>query len=251
MDNPRTNFPFMFDIGNRTFEFGREDFCLNAGFRFGNVSLNPLEEDKSSFRLHVFPDISNIKGGLLFDLVKNDRQFNELEDEDVVRVCLFLALDYVFMVQELKHVLSNSIVNLVDDFYAWTAFPWGEHMWLEFHKRVYNVVARHMKTHLKELAKNPKHLATYALYGFVFPFKCLSLEIGHRRRLRPPPSSRRTPQPPPSPSHHNTTPTIDPLNIITPLPRHHRSLHHHYRNHHNHHLHDMPPSPSSSHRAPP
>nr|GEX13348.1 phospholipase-like protein [Tanacetum cinerariifolium] len=51
VDNSSTSSPFMFDI----------------------------EEDKSSFHLSVFPMIGNIKGERLFELVKNDREFNELE----------------------------------------------------------------------------------------------------------------------------------------------------------------------------
>nr|GEX74711.1 phospholipase-like protein [Tanacetum cinerariifolium] len=85
VDNSSTSSPFMFDI----------------------------EEDKSSFHLSVFPMIGNIKGERLFELVKNDREFNELEDEDVVCVCLLLALDYVFMGQELKH--DNKVTEEQED----------------------------------------------------------------------------------------------------------------------------------------
>nr|GEX67140.1 phospholipase-like protein [Tanacetum cinerariifolium] len=44
-------------------------------------------------------------------------------------------------------------------------------MWIEFHKRVYNVVEKHRKYHLKILGNNPRYMASYALYGFVFPLK--------------------------------------------------------------------------------
>ncbi|GJT63485.1 phospholipase-like protein [Tanacetum coccineum] len=70
--NPSPNQPFIFDIDGRSLEFGREDFCLITGFRFGK-------------------------------LVKNDVEFNQLDDDDAIRVCLLLALDYVFMGQELRH----------------------------------------------------------------------------------------------------------------------------------------------------
>nr|GEY33492.1 phospholipase-like protein [Tanacetum cinerariifolium] len=49
-------------------------------------------------------------------------------------------------------------------------------MWREFHKRVYNVVAKHRKYHLKILGNNPRYVASYALYGFVFPLKIWGLE---------------------------------------------------------------------------
>ncbi|GJT70035.1 hypothetical protein Tco_1029321 [Tanacetum coccineum] len=82
-------------------------------------------------------------------------------------------LDFVFMGHELRHVTTNPIVNLVDDFSKWDQFPWGEYMWSFFHKRDYNVVAdpNRRKYHLDKLASNSKYEANYVLYGFVFPLK--------------------------------------------------------------------------------
>ncbi|GJW53910.1 phospholipase-like protein [Tanacetum coccineum] len=162
--NPSSNQPFVFDIDGRTLEFGREDFCLITGFRFGKVEIDPKEEDHSEFRKRVFPGVPNLKGEHLLKLINKDVKFNKLDDEDVVRVCLLLALDYVFMGQELRHVITNTIVNLVDDFYKWDAFPWGEYMWSCFHERVYNVAVDRRKLHLDKLASNPKYEANYVLY---------------------------------------------------------------------------------------
>ncbi|GKB98377.1 putative reverse transcriptase domain-containing protein [Tanacetum coccineum] len=157
-------------------QYGREDFCLITGFRFGKVNLDPDEEDHSEFRMRVFPKIENLKGEHLLELVNKDVKFAKLDDEDVVRVCLLLALDFVFMGHELRHVVSKPIVNLVDDFYKWDAFPWGEYMWSFFHKRDYNVAVTRQKFHLEKLASNPKYEANYVLYGFVFPLKIWGLE---------------------------------------------------------------------------
>ncbi|GJY92074.1 phospholipase-like protein [Tanacetum coccineum] len=169
--------PFIFDIDRHTLELSRHDFCLIIRFRFGKFSLDPKEKDRSKFRARVFPKTPNLNGDHLLDLVKNDVAFNNLDDDDVVRVCLLLALDYVFIGQETKHVLLKPIVNLVDDLSEWDKFPWGEYMWREFHKRVYNVVAKHRKYHLKMLGNNPRYVANYALYGFVFPLKTFSNSI--------------------------------------------------------------------------
>nr|GEV87153.1 phospholipase-like protein [Tanacetum cinerariifolium] len=88
--NPSPHQPFIFDIDGRSLEFGREDFCLITGFRFGKVSLDPKEEDHFEFCKRVFPKNANLKGEHLLELVKNDVEFNQLDDEDVVRVCLLL-----------------------------------------------------------------------------------------------------------------------------------------------------------------
>ncbi|GJU77459.1 hypothetical protein Tco_1274529 [Tanacetum coccineum] len=158
---------------------GWDDYCLQElklNRPFGKVNLDPDEEDHSEFRMRVFSKIENLKGEHLLELVNKDVKFAKLDDEDVVRVCLLPALDFVFMGHELRHVVSKPIVNLVDVFYKRDAFPWGENIWTFFHKRVYNVAVTRWKFHLEKLASNPKYEANYVLYGFVFPLKIWGLE---------------------------------------------------------------------------
>ncbi|GJT31674.1 hypothetical protein Tco_0922093 [Tanacetum coccineum] len=61
----------------------REDFCLIMGFRFGKVNLDPHVEDHSEFRMRVFPNIENLKGEHLLELVNKDVKFTNLDDEGV------------------------------------------------------------------------------------------------------------------------------------------------------------------------
>nr|GEW47461.1 putative ribonuclease H-like domain-containing protein [Tanacetum cinerariifolium] len=84
ISKPFTNQPFIFDIDGRTLEYGREDFCLITGFRFGKVNLDLDEEDHFEFRMRVFPKIENLKGEHLLELVYKDVKFAKLDDEDVV-----------------------------------------------------------------------------------------------------------------------------------------------------------------------
>nr|GEW80305.1 phospholipase-like protein [Tanacetum cinerariifolium] len=92
-------------------------------------------------------------------------------DEDVVRLCLLIASELVFMGKEKRNILTKHLMWLVDDFDAWNAFPWGEYMWDKFYQRTVNVVSKHTEHHLAEMKKNPKFNATYNLYGFVWAFK--------------------------------------------------------------------------------
>ncbi|GJR16760.1 hypothetical protein Tco_0965287 [Tanacetum coccineum] len=84
VQNPSPNQPFIFDIDGHSLEFGREDFCLITSFRFGKVSLHPKEEDHSEFGKRVFLKNANLKGEHLLELVKNDVEFNQLDDEDAI-----------------------------------------------------------------------------------------------------------------------------------------------------------------------
>ncbi|GJW11401.1 peroxidase 12, partial [Tanacetum coccineum] len=170
--DPRVHMPFIFDIGPHTIEFGRREFCLITGFVFGDCSLDHLNGGESAFRDRVFPNISNVKGDMLYKILNNQSNFDKLLDDDVVRLCLLLALDFVFMGYEMRHVIANELLNLVDDLAAWNDFPWGEHMWIELHHRVYNNDKKYREVHLKKLAINGKtFMPTYTLQGFVFAFK--------------------------------------------------------------------------------
>nr|GEY84803.1 phospholipase-like protein [Tanacetum cinerariifolium] len=64
-------------------------------------------------------------------------------DEDVVRLCLLIASELVFIGKEKRNFLTKHIMWLVDDFDAWNAFPWGEYMWKKFYNKTVNVVSRH------------------------------------------------------------------------------------------------------------
>ncbi|GJY06087.1 hypothetical protein Tco_0373141 [Tanacetum coccineum] len=120
--DPSTDIPFIFDIGPNTIEFGRREFCFVTGFLFGDGSLDHLKGVNSCFRERVFPENSSVKGLDLNKLLNNHIEFNKLLDDDVIRVCLLLALDFVFMGFELRHVIANELLGLVDDLSVWNDF---------------------------------------------------------------------------------------------------------------------------------
>jgi hypothetical protein len=175
IENANTKVPFYFDIGHHTLEFGRKEFCLLTGFRFGDVSLKHFEDRVSSFRARVFPKIAKVKGYDIQPLIETDDEFKKLSDEDVVRVCLLFALEYVFMGVELRHVIQKELMVLVDDFDAWNNFPWAERIWKGFHNSVYNTISKNREAHLTKIADGCKPQCT--LNGFVFPLKVNNLSV--------------------------------------------------------------------------
>ena len=170
MENPNTDVPFIFDIGHHSLEFGRKEFCLITGFRFGNDSLKHLKDGVSNFHARVFPTVAKLKGyDHILPLVKSDDDFKKLSDDDVVRVCLLLAFEYVFMGVELRHVIEEELLVLVDDLDAWNNFPWGDRIWKGFHSSVYNIASKNREAHLSKIAAGGQPQCT--LNGFVFPLK--------------------------------------------------------------------------------
>nr|GEW36308.1 phospholipase-like protein [Tanacetum cinerariifolium] len=83
---------------------------------------------------------SSLEGLDLNKLLNNHTEFNKLLDDDAVRVCLLLALDFVFMGFKLRHVIANELLGLVDDLSAWNDFPWEVHREVDVRTNVHHDV---------------------------------------------------------------------------------------------------------------
>ncbi|GJZ63035.1 hypothetical protein Tco_0619456, partial [Tanacetum coccineum] len=87
--------PLTYYVNGRGLHFGRREFCLITGFRFGAVSFSSYSKGDMKFKKRVFPH----KVGLSitsFDLVgviEDEEYFSQLCDEDAIRVCLLLCLE--------------------------------------------------------------------------------------------------------------------------------------------------------------
>ncbi|GJT97554.1 phospholipase-like protein [Tanacetum coccineum] len=68
------------------------------------------------------------------------------------------------------------ILTLVEDLFAWDAYPWGEYMWKYFYQWTLNVVPKHVEMHIKLKNQSGKKMATYNLNGFVWALKIWILE---------------------------------------------------------------------------
>ena len=186
VENPNINTPIYFDIWGNSLEFRREDMCLVLGFRCGAFSLEALRKRQSCFgkRLLTFlkerrsEKITNIKVEHLFRILSDKVEFDELSNDDAVRLCLLLFLENIFMGKQERNLIPNEILVLVDDFYAWNAFPWGEYIWVEFHNKIYNAVSKVRDRHLIEIAsKGDRYTATYTLCGFAFALKVCIISL--------------------------------------------------------------------------
>ncbi|PWA40702.1 phospholipase-like protein [Artemisia annua] len=159
--------------------------CLILGFRFSDVSFAHCHKRKSGFKTHILKILrenlrertQTIKAEHLLKILNDPFEFGSLTNDDAVRVCLLLILENVFMGKQERSLISENILVLVDDLYAWNAFPWGEYIWAEFHNKVYNVVLKVRDRHLSEMAKKgASYVATYTLCGFGFALKVWILE---------------------------------------------------------------------------
>ncbi|GJY95553.1 phospholipase-like protein [Tanacetum coccineum] len=108
--------PFTCTINGHEIQFGRVEFCLITGLRFGvefsdDYLHGPLDFRRRVWESHV--DGSNIIGEMLINKIHSE-EFYSLRDEDVVAVCLLAVLHMVLLGQELKNNVPNLWLRHVD-----------------------------------------------------------------------------------------------------------------------------------------
>ncbi|GJT38995.1 phospholipase-like protein [Tanacetum coccineum] len=109
-------------------------------------------------------------------LIEDEEKFLKVSDEDEIRLCLLLSLEVIFMGRELVSVVDDVLLIMVDNLDAWNTFPWDEHIWRKLYDSIKNVSSKHKLEHLDGLRKNPNHVPSYSLSGFLFCFQESSCE---------------------------------------------------------------------------
>lgn len=174
VDDAQYDMSLIYDVDERSIHFGRPEFYLITGFRFGKyVSAHSYSSGDIKFKTRVFPNskgekITNLD---LLGVLEDEELFCKLSDEDAVRVCLLLVLEVVFMGRLLTEQVDDKLLRLVENLETWNSFPWGEHIWRQLYNQLLNVVSRHRFQHLKGLEASSKFVPTYTLSGFVWAFK--------------------------------------------------------------------------------
>ncbi|GJY48486.1 phospholipase-like protein [Tanacetum coccineum] len=150
------------------------------GFRCGTLSYK--ESSHSPFCARVFPRINQqkrkkVKADGLIDVFNDDKLWSQLSDNDVVRVCLLIVAELVFIGRQCSYYIPNHILTLVEDIDDWNAYPWGEYLWRRLYEKIVNVVpVRYNRYYKKKIETDPNKKATYNLEGFVWALKIWILE---------------------------------------------------------------------------
>nr|GEX01347.1 phospholipase-like, aminotransferase-like mobile domain protein [Tanacetum cinerariifolium] len=75
----------IYNVNGYTLHFGRREFCLNTGFKFGMLSFH------------------------LLSVIEDEERFTNLSDEDSIRVYLLLYLEVIFM----GHALGSAVDDVI------------------------------------------------------------------------------------------------------------------------------------------
>ncbi|GJW90737.1 hypothetical protein Tco_0168290 [Tanacetum coccineum] len=144
-DDDNFDLPLIYHVNCHSLHFGRREFCLLTGFEFGSISFREYMNGDIPFRNWLFPEKTgyDVKIIDLFALFDDEEKFFKLSDEDAIRLCLLLSL---------------------------------EHIWRQLYDSIRNVSSKHKLEHLAGLKRNPNHVPSYSLTGYLFAFKIWIIE---------------------------------------------------------------------------
>ncbi|GJZ44104.1 phospholipase-like protein [Tanacetum coccineum] len=182
VDDQHHDMPLIYYMEGHNLHFGRREFSLITGFRFGTVSFDLHSSGELKFQNRVFPNkigfsITNLD---IIGVIKDEEMFGKLSDDDAIRLCLLLALEVIFMGHLLTFNVDDTLFSLVGNIEAWNSFPWGEHLWCHLYNEIKNLKERHGDEHYYGLFKDRNYVPTYTLSGFVFAFQIWILETFER-----------------------------------------------------------------------
>ncbi|GKC11206.1 hypothetical protein Tco_1007988, partial [Tanacetum coccineum] len=152
-DDESFDLPLIYHLNGHSLHFGRRQFCLVTGFKFGLISLREHRNCDILFRNRLFPEKIgyDVKIIDVLAFIEDEEKFSKVSDKDAIRLCLWLSLE--------------------------NSFPWGWHIWRQLYDSIRNVCSKHKLEYLDGLRKNPNHVPSYTLFGFLFTFK--SLLVNH------------------------------------------------------------------------
>ncbi|GJU43566.1 phospholipase-like protein, partial [Tanacetum coccineum] len=166
---------------NFQIQFGREEFCLVTGLKFG-VEYSDDYDDKDKpipFRRRVFPsrlDGKRITGKDVEDLIDSN-SFKKLDDGDAVSLCCIGILQLVLLGLEDRRPVHNWILRLANDRDGWDAYPWGSYVWPTLYYSLKDAnVKRWLPLYATE-STTEDDKKTYSLLGFTWAFKTWILEV--------------------------------------------------------------------------
>nr|GEX37456.1 phospholipase-like protein [Tanacetum cinerariifolium] len=174
--NENENIPLYYHIvDNFHIQFGKEEFCLVSGLKFGvenSIDYNKAK-DPISFRRRVFSsdlDGRPIRGKDVGLLIESD-VFKKLDDNDAVNICCVGILQLVLLGVEDRRPVPNWILRLANDRVSWDNYPWGSYVWPTLYKHLRNENVKRWQPLYASDPTNETDTKSYLIEGFAWEFK--------------------------------------------------------------------------------
>ncbi|GJY91466.1 phospholipase-like protein [Tanacetum coccineum] len=160
-------------------QFGREEFCLVIGLRFGVEHWEEYDAPAHlPFRRRVFPSVLDGQSILGFDIANAilGPTFADLYNEDVVALCCLGILQLVLLGYEIKCKVPEWLLRIANDRAAWDKYPWGSYVWPTLYFSLKNANVRRWGPLYVDPPANENDHTRYSLMGYTWAFKTWILE---------------------------------------------------------------------------
>ncbi|GJR53936.1 phospholipase-like protein [Tanacetum coccineum] len=166
------NVPLNYSINNElSIQFGREEFCLITGLRFGVENWEEYDTQANlPFRRRVFP--SHLDGqpitGIDIENAIVGPTFAELYDNDAVGLCCLGILQLVLLGAENKRNVPEWLLRIANDRVAWNEYPWGSYVWPTLYSQLRNATVRRWGPLYVDQPTNEDDRTTYSIFGYTW-----------------------------------------------------------------------------------
>lgn len=155
--------------------FGRREFCLVTGLRFGpNEKMadhipKEVRDQTPAFKERVFSELGNKP----LHIADAEKKFKDkflftgprkLSDADCVRLCMLMLIYKGFLGKQPKHIIDDDYMHILEDFAVCDRYPWGNIIWA----RTYDQLDKGLETRLTQDGMQ------YTLSGFGWACKVAS-----------------------------------------------------------------------------
>ncbi|GJW96159.1 phospholipase-like protein [Tanacetum coccineum] len=167
-------------VDNFEIQFGREEFCLVTGLKFGVEYWGDYndEDEPIPFRRRVFSsslDGKPIKGNTVLQVIKS-KMFDQLHDDDAVSLCCVGILQLVLLGVEDRRAVPDWILRLANDRDGWDKYPWGSYVWPTLYSQLKNANVKRWPSLYATQPIDEVDKKTYLIFGFTWAFKTWILE---------------------------------------------------------------------------
>nr|GEX38233.1 transposase, MuDR, MULE transposase domain protein [Tanacetum cinerariifolium] len=166
---------------NFQIQFGREEFCLVTGLKFGVEYSDDYDENDKPvpFRRRVFSsclDGNRITGKDVEDLIER-KSFKKLDDDGAVSLCYIGILQLVLLGLEDRLAVPSWILRLANDRDGWDDYPWGSYVWPALYYQLNDANVKCWLPLYATESTNEDDKKSYSIFGFTWAFKTWILEV--------------------------------------------------------------------------